>query len=107
MFMLIGLLIMVAIPAALAAAIAFALPTLAPRWSLRRRTAVAALTAGFLPMLLPIIAALSDEKNPAVFASVAGILFGGLFFSAVIGLPVALLIGRRKGKADPDPAAFD
>lgn len=108
MFMLIGLLVLVAIPAALAAAIAYALPTFAPRWSLRRRTAVAALTAGFLPMALPIVAALTDEKNPAIFASVASIMFGGLFFSGVIGLPIALLVGRRKGRADPpDVSTFD
>jgi hypothetical protein len=107
MFMLIGLLILVAIPAALAAAIAFALPTLTPRWSLRRRTSVAALTAGYLPMVLPIIAAATDPDNPALFASVVSILFGGLFFSCLIGLPIALLVGKRKGKAAVDPGAVD
>ena len=68
---------------------------------------MAALTAGFLPMLLPIIAAVTDDGNQAVFASVASILIGGLFFSMVIGLPIALAIGRRKGRADADPATFD
>lgn len=107
MFMILGIAIALGIPALIAAAAAFAMPTLAPGWSLRRRSVVAALIAGFLPMTIPVVAALSDPDNPAVVASVSGILFGGLLVALVIGLPVALLVGRRRGGPAVDPTAFD
>ncbi|HEX4848235.1 MAG TPA: hypothetical protein VFV30_08820 [Novosphingobium sp.] len=107
MFIILGIAIALGIPALIAAAVAFAMPTLAPGWSLRRRSVVAALIAGFLPMTIPVIAALSDPANPAVFASVSGILFGGVLVALVIGLPVALLVGRRRGGPAVDPTAFD
>ena len=107
MFMILGIAIALGIPALIAAAAAFALPTLAPRWSLRRRSVVAAVIAGFLPMTVPVFAALTDPANPAVVASVSGILFGGALVALVVGLPVALLVGKRRGGPAVDPSAFD
>ena len=107
MFVLIGFVIFMAIPAAISAAVAFALRSFAPRWSLRRRTSVAAFTAGMLLMAVPIAAAATDPKNEQVIASVLGILVAGLLISCIIGLPVALVVGRGRGKGQADPSAFD
>ena len=108
MALLANLIFFLAIPAALAAGMAFALANLAPAWGLRLRTVIAALVAGGLPIALPITALVTTSGYTGdLLIPVTALVVAGLFLALVIGFPVALLVGRRREAARPDPKTID
>ena len=108
MALLANLIFFLAIPAAIAAALAFVLASLAPGWSLRRRTVVAALISGALPMAIPVFGLVFTMGTEVdLLIPLAALVVAGLFVAAVIGLPVALIVGRRRSAVHPDQATFD
>ena len=74
-----------------------------PGRSLRRRSVVAALCAGFLPALLPVLILLFVEDTGYNGVAVAALVGVALITAVLIGLPVALLV--RRGKEAPQPLA--
>ena len=98
------LLYFLALPAGLAAGLAAALGSFLPKASLRRRTLIAAATAGFLPMIIPIAAILLEGAEPIALIAVLAM---GLVLCVAIGLPMALYIGRRNGPPPPSGQVFD
>lgn len=100
MAFLTGLIYFLGVPAAIAAAVAGVLANLCAGWSLRRRTVISALLAGFIPVLLPIAVVVSDSGGIDLWIPVVAISVLGLIMALVVGLPVSLWIGRRKQPAD-------
>ena len=101
---LFGLFYFVLIPAGIAAALATALATFMPTASLRRRTTIAALSAGFLPMLVPISALLTTAADPIALVA---LVVTALVLAALFGLPVALFLGRRHEQPQPPEKIFE
>lgn len=86
----------IAFPAALAVGTAAVLSGKAPTWSARRRTAVAAPVAGFVPMSLPLAAVLGGSAgSDGVLIPAIALLALGLLLSVLVGMPAAYLIARR------------
>lgn len=102
-----ALLFLVILPAGIAWALAHGLGRLQPGWSLRRRTLVAALAAGFAPIVIPVIAVLAGGGEVALLIAVAALLFAGLVIAVLVGLPIALAVGRKQELLNPDPRSFD
>lgn len=101
-----ALIFFLAIPAALAAGMAYALANFASALSLR--TVIAALVAGGLPMAVPIMALVETSGYDGdLLVPLTALIVAGLTLALVIGFPVALLVGRRREAAQPDPKAFD
>lgn len=101
------LLFFVLLPAGIAWALALGLARLQSAWSLRRRTMIAALTAGFVPVALPIFVVAAESSGSEVSVAIAALVFAGLVVAALIGLPVALYVSRSLEPKRPDPKAFD
>ncbi len=101
------LIFFIAIPAAFATGLAGLLSVRKPGWSLRRRSAVAALGAGLMPVLLPIVSVLrGNDGGIGPVVPTMALLLLGLAMALVVGLPVALWIGRRKVPRS-SPEIFD
>lgn len=103
MGLLFALIFALGLPAAIAWMLARTLDSFFPNWSFRRRTAVAALTAGFLPMILPLVAVLSASTTNGggrIVPAVA-LVMGALVLALLVGLPVAFW-SRRKRAAPVD-----
>ncbi|MFM5955063.1 MAG: hypothetical protein ACKOPE_12285 [Novosphingobium sp.] len=101
------ILFFVFIPAGIAWALATGLARMQPDWSLRRRTGIAALTAGLVPVLLPIFVVALESEGTAAAVAIAALLLAALVVALLIGLPVALSVGRRLQPLRPDPCLFD
>lgn len=96
------------IPAAISIGASALLHVARPGWTMARRAILAAVLAGLVPVALPIVAVLAGHDGgigPVV--PVVALLALGLIVALVVGLPVALWIGRRKQVQPPDPNAFD
>lgn len=101
------LIFFIAIPAAFATGLAGLLAVRKPGWSLRRRSALAAMLAGLIPVVLPIVSVLrGNDGGVGPLVPTVVLLLLGLGMALVVGLPVALWIGRRKA-SDNSPRVFD
>ena len=108
MALLLILIFFIAIPAAFATGLAGLLSVRKPDWSLRRRSAVAALGAGLTPVLLPIVSVLrGNDGGIGPLVPTVALLLLGLAMALVVGLPMALWIGKRKGEDVPSAKTFD
>lgn len=106
--LLIGLfLFFVCLPSGIAWALSSGLARMMPNSSLRRRTAIAAITAGLVPVALPIFVVAAESADSERSVAVAALLFCGFVAAILIGLPVALYVGRSLEMPRPDPKAFD
>lgn len=97
MAMLLILVFFLVIPAAVAAGLSGILAIRKPGWSLRRRCTVAALCAGLVPVILPIASVLAGHDGgigPGV--PTAALLMLAALMAGLVGLPMALWVGRRK-----------
>lgn len=107
MALLLFLLFMVAIPAAVAAALAGLLSARKPQWSTARRTALAAAVAGLVPVILPIASVLQgNDGGVGPLVPTVALLVLGLIMAVLVGVPVALWIGRRRPPPS-SPRVFD
>lgn len=95
------------LPAGIAWTLATALARMQPDWSLRRRTGISALTAGFAPVLLPIFIVALELGGTEALIAIAALLFTALVIAMLIGLPLALAVGRRLDPPRADPRSFD
>lgn len=107
MVLIVVLIFFVLVPAAAAAALAYGLARLQPGWSLRRRTVVAMLASGLVPIALPIFGVLTNSPGSEAIAAMLALLVAGLVVAIVICLPVALALGRRLAPPPADVSAFD
>ncbi|HMT48178.1 MAG: hypothetical protein RL702_1433 [Pseudomonadota bacterium] len=89
------LLYCVAIPTGIAVALARWLRRNRVDWSALQRSAMAALAAGFLPALPPMVLVLVDDHDGQAIYPVIALLGGGLMVALVVGLPAAFLAVRR------------
>ncbi len=105
MVLIVVLIFFVLVPAA--AALAYGLARLQPGWSLRRRTVVAMLASGLVPIALPIFGVLTNSPGSEAIAAMLALLVAGLVVAIVICLPVALALGRRLAPPPADVSAFD
>ncbi len=108
MALLLALVFLGAVPAAVAAALAGLLAMRRPDWALVQRTALAAAGAGLAPVILPIISVLrgNDGGVGPVVPTIALLLLA-LVMAVLVGVPVALWIGKRKAPAAPSARTFD
>lgn len=108
MALLLLLIFFIAVPAAFATGLAGLLSVRKPGWSLRRRSAVAALGAGLTPVLLPIVSVLrGNDGGVGPLVPTVALLLLGLAMALLVGLPVALWIGRRKAAEAPSARTFN
>ena len=107
MALLVPLLYFAILPALIAVIMANVLAGFLPGRSLRRRSTIAALGAGFLPALLPILILLFVEDTGYNGVAVAALVGVALITAVVIGLPVALLVRRGKEASPPQAAIFE
>lgn len=102
MAILLILVFFIAIPAAIAAGLSGILAIRQPGWSLRRRSVAAAAGAGLVPVILPIASVLSgNDGGVGPVVPTVALLVLALLMAVLVGLPVALWIGRRKQVARP------
>lgn len=101
------LLFLVLFPAGIAWALATGLARMQPDWSLRRRTTIAALAAGMVPVALPIVVVAAESAGSELSVAIVALLLVGLVVAVLIGLPVALSVGRKLEQTSPDPQTFD
>ena len=95
------------LPAIIALILAIVLANLLPEYSLRRRSLIAAVGAGFLPALLPILALMFANTGEYGGVAVAVLVGLALITTLVIGLPVALFAGRGKEVAGSQAKPFE
>ena len=108
LFGLFGLVIGVFVVAAIALGAAFLLKVVASGTSWRWRAFWAAIIAGFLPMVVPVIAILSKGSGPDTVPALASMAFGGAILALLIGFPIGYLVNRPRGdKPPPDPSVFE
>jgi len=96
-----------AIPAIAAFILANVLARLWPEQSLRRRSMFAALLAGFLPSLLPLLVIVVGDYGDYRGTAIAALTGLSLITAILIVLPVAVLARRGKERADPPSRTFD
>lgn len=89
MSILLGLIVMVLLPAALSWGICNGMRALSPTSSRRRRLWIAAGIAGLIPVLVPL-ATMIARGLPYGMVPVIALLVLGATISLVIGLPVAI-----------------
>lgn len=108
MAMLAILLFLLFIPAGISAGASGLLRVARPGWSAARRTIVAAALAGLIPVVLPIVAVLAGRDGgigPVV--PVVALLILGMIIALVVGVPVALWMGKRHARPADRPDVFD
>lgn len=108
LFMLFGLLFLIAMIAGIAVGAAFVLEAIRPQLRWPQRAWWAALTGGFVPMLVPLVAIAANAGfgTEGVIAMVA-ILVAGLIASLAIGFPATYIFCRSRARArgeEGDPA---
>ena len=107
-FAFFGLLIGGIVVAALALAAAFLLKVVAAGISWRWRAFWAAAIAGFLPMLVPIVAILAESPGSDTVPALAAMLFAGAMLALLIGFPIGYIVSRpREEKPKPEPSVFE
>jgi hypothetical protein len=94
MGIVLGLIVFVLLPAALSWGICSGMRVLSPASSRRRRVAIAAACAGFLPILVPLLSVL-DVEFPEGLIAIVAILLAGALMALLVGLPVAIRATRR------------
>jgi len=94
MGIVLGLIVLIALPAALAWGICTGMRVLSPASSRKRRVAIAASVAGLIPVLLPLIAMFRRGLPYGVIPIVA-LLVLGVIIAVIVGLPVAIRATRR------------
>lgn len=93
MEIILGLAVFVVLPGALSWGICSGMRVLSPASSRRRRVAISAGLAGFLPIIIPLLSVL-DVDFPEGLIAIAAILFAGLLMALLVGLPVAIRTTR-------------
>ena len=88
-----GLIVMVLLPAALAWGICNGMRVLSPDSTRKRRVAIAAGAAGTIPVLLPLVAMIR-RGLPYGLVPIIPLLILGLIIAVAVGLPVALRATR-------------
>lgn len=94
MGILLGLIVMVLLPAGLAWGICSGMRVLNPDSGRKRRILISAATAGAIPVLLPLVAMLR-RGMPYGIIPVIALLALGLLIALLIGLPVAIRTTRN------------
>ncbi|MEY4240023.1 MAG: hypothetical protein RL339_2624 [Pseudomonadota bacterium] len=94
MGIVLGLIVFVLLPAALSWGICSGMRVLSPVSSRRRRVAIGAAFAGFLPILVPLLSVL-DVEFPEGLIAIVAILLAGVLMALLIGLPVAIRATRN------------
>ncbi len=94
MGLLLGLIVMVLLPAALAWAICSGMRVLSPDSSRKRRIATAASVAGIFPVLLPLVAMIRRGLPYGIIPIVA-LLVLGFIIAVAVGVPVAIRATRQ------------
>lgn len=94
MGIVLGLIVMVLLPAALAWGICSGMRVLSPDSTRRRRVGIAATVAGVVPVLLPLLV-MVRRGLPYGVIPVLALLVLGLIIAVLVGLPVAIRTTRR------------
>lgn len=94
MGIVLGLIVMVLLPAALAWGICSGMRVLSPDSTRRRRIGIAATVAGVVPVLLPLLV-MVRRGLPYGVIPVLALLVLGLIIAVLVGLPVAIRTTRR------------
>lgn len=89
MGIVLGLIVMVLLPAALSWGICGGMRVLSPKGSRKRRVVTAAGVAGLIPVLLPLLAMIR-RGLPYGMVPVLALLVLGLIIGVAVGLPVAI-----------------
>ncbi|GAB5349466.1 hypothetical protein [Alteriqipengyuania sp. 357] len=88
--------------AILAAGCAFAANVMFAGANIRKRAAISALVAGFLPAIpgiVALVAGMDGRSAGAMLVPIMALLVGGLVLTAIIGFPIAYLVARRRPDA--------
>ncbi|MEQ1541597.1 MAG: hypothetical protein ABL926_05015 [Novosphingobium sp.] len=96
-------LFLILLPAGIAWVLGRMLDNFLPRWSFRRRTLIAALGAGFVPMALPLAIMLVEMGADMDLIPVIALVFVAGLITLLIGLPVAFY--SRQDRQEPFGAA--
>ncbi|MCE2841974.1 MAG: hypothetical protein ACK44O_16255 [Novosphingobium sp.] len=94
MGIVLGLIVMVLLPAALSWGICSGMRVLSPESTRRRRVGIAATVAGVVPVLLPLVAMVRRGLPYGVIPILALVVLG-LIIAVLVGLPVAIRTTRN------------
>lgn len=98
MGIVLGLIVMVLLPAALSWGICSGMRVLSPESTRRRRVGIAAAVAGVVPVLLPLVAMVRRGLPYGVIPVLALVVLG-LIIAVAVGLPVAIRTTRNDSPA--------
>lgn len=94
MGIVLGLVVLVLLPAALSWGICSGMRVLSPVSTRRRRVGIAAVVAGVVPVLLPLLG-MVRRGLPYGVIPVLALLVLGLIIAVLVGLPVAIRTTRN------------
>lgn len=94
MGIVLGLIVMVLLPAALSWGICSGMRVLSPDSTRRRRVGIAATVAGMVPVLLPLVV-MVRRGLPYGVIPVLALLLLGVIIAVLVGLPIAMRTTRN------------
>lgn len=94
MEIVLGVIVMVLLPAALSWGICTGMRVFSPDSSRRRRVALGALLAGLIPTLVPLLALLENGLSDGL-VPVLAVMLVGVLMAVIVGLPVAVRTTRK------------